>query len=200
MQSREVVNRAAGIAITDNRDSASEIRVRRTNGAQDPVAQLRARPTRIEQRMNDKGVVTFSSTMPVGVLASKEQVPVAPTRIDARERSACMERMCVPLRPVPTIDIENGSRILRLSSDAGTFLWTAQGRWGGRILRTPVFNIDSALTPFELERADSVQVTAYDANAAAFNVPPFRDQAGVRGGLGVMGAIVSSRTASLPLK
>ncbi len=106
--------------------------------------------------------------------------------------------MRVPGTPVPTISIENGSRILRFEGDAATSLWTAGGRWGIRSLRTPRFNIDSTLTPFELERADSIQVTAYDANAAAYLVPPFRNQAGVSGGLGVVGAVVSSRAVVLP--
>jgi len=116
------------------------------------------------------------------------------------EGTALQGAMRVPRRPVPSISIENGDRVLRLDGDAGTALWTAGGRWGSRSLNTLRFNIDSTLTPFELERADSIQVTAFDANAAAYLVPPFRDQAGVSGGLGVVGAVVSSRAVVLPPK
>lgn len=118
----------------------------------------------------------------------------------AAEGTVLQGAMRIPLRPVPTISVENGKRILRLDGDAGTALRTAGGRWGSRSLRTLRFNIDSTLTPFELERADSIQITAYDSNAAAYLVPPFRDQAGVSGGLGVVGAVVSSRTIALPLR
>ncbi len=106
----------------------------------------------------------------------------------------------VPMQPVPQVSVENGNRIARWSSDAGTALWMAQVGVRGRMLREPVLDIDSAFTHFELQWADSIQVTAYDANSAAFVVPPFRDQAGVSGGLGVVGAVVRSRTVALPPK
>lgn len=109
--------------------------------------------------------------------------------------------MRIPARPVPRVSMENGQRVLRWDGDAGTAVWVAAVGLFGRQVRDTVFNMDSLLSPFELEFADSMQhfqVHAYDANYAAFVVPPHRDRAGVSGGLGVVGAIVRSRSVALP--
>jgi hypothetical protein len=105
----------------------------------------------------------------------------------------------LPRRPDVHVRTEGGARVLSWGGDPGTALWVVTlPPFGSHQLRDTVLNIDATFTPFALDAADSVSVTAYDANAAAYFVPPFRDVAGVRGGLGVFGATVTSRTIALP--
>jgi hypothetical protein len=122
--------RGPGVTITDNRDSSYVILVRRTSGAQDTIAKLLNRPTRIEQKFNDKGDVTFSSTMPTGVLGSDEQAVLFtdgtlgvarlnPFRVDWRSPTGVWTRGApLPVAPIP---IDARERAAFMERNAATY-------------------------------------------------------------------------------
>ncbi|MCU0650282.1 MAG: hypothetical protein MUF00_20020 [Gemmatimonadaceae bacterium] len=71
---------------------------------------------------------------------------------------------------------------------------------GGALVRDTMLDIDATISAFFLESADSVSVVAYDRNSADYLGLPSRDAAGVRGGFGVVGAVVRGSTVPLPPK
>lgn len=70
---RKSAPRADGSTETDARDSTAIVLVSRATGGGDTVARVRNPPRRIEINRNAEGVITSSSSMVRGVLASDEQ-------------------------------------------------------------------------------------------------------------------------------
>ncbi len=122
--------RGVGVTITDNRDSAYVVLVRRATGAQDTVAKLRTRPTRVEQRVNDKKETTFTSIAATGVLSSEEQAALytdgtlaiarlEPFRVDWRSPAGVWTRGA-PL-PVAQIRVDARERAAFMERNAATY-------------------------------------------------------------------------------
>ncbi len=119
-----------GVTITDITDSASVLLVRRSDGGADTVARLRPRPRRIEQRANAEGRVTFSSTMPTGVLQSEEQAllfadgtlavaRLEPFRVDWRAPNGTWTRGA--RLPVPPIRVDARERAAFMERNASVY-------------------------------------------------------------------------------
>jgi hypothetical protein len=106
----------------------------------------------------------------------------------------------MPARQLPIVRVESGRRMVYWNRDSATSFWTVQVGLGGALVRDTVLDVDATISPFFLEGADSVSITAYDRNSALFFGLPARDAAGVLGGLGVVGAVVRGAPVPLPPK
>jgi hypothetical protein len=106
----------------------------------------------------------------------------------------------MPARQRPIIRVEGGRRVAYWNRDSATSYWAVQVGVGGALVRDTLLDIDATISAFFLESADSVSIVAYDRNSADYLGFPSRDAAGVRGGVGVVGAVIRGVAVPLPPK